>query len=158
VIPESKVEQPAVVVYEPVVSEPKVEIETAQPKPTIISEIPVPEKNDVLPIATIKPEPTTEQELQMETAKLDSIQQAQKLAEQKLMETLDKMGSNKQELENDIADLKDQRTKFNDEKDKLTAQNTQLVGEKEKLEAEKKKMDDLLAQMQEERISLQQKN
>jgi outer membrane protein OmpA-like peptidoglycan-associated protein len=154
VIPESKVEQPAVVVYEPVVSEPKVKIETAQPKPTIISEIPVPEKNDVLPIATIKPEPTTEQELQMETAKLDSIQQAQKLAEQKLMETLDKMGSNKQELENDIADLKDQRTKFNDEKDKLTAQNTQLVGEKEKLEAEKKKMDDLLAQMQEERDKL----
>lgn len=89
-----------------------------------------------------------------EKAKLDSIQQAQKIAEQKMEETLDKMGSSKLSLEKDIADLKDQRQKFSTEKDKLTAQNTQLSGEKDKLEAEKKKMDDLLAQMQAERDKL----
>ncbi|HQG37749.1 MAG TPA: OmpA family protein, partial [Chitinophagales bacterium] len=89
-----------------------------------------------------------------EKYRLDSIQQAQKLAEQKMMATLDKMGNSKQSLEKDIADLQVQRQKFNTDKDKLLAQNTQLAGEKDRLEDEKKKMDDLLSQMQTERDKL----
>ena len=92
--------------------------------------------------------------LEVEKAKLDLFQQAQKDAEKKMLESIDKMSSSKQSLETDIADLKAQQKKFSDEKEKLTAQNTQLAGEKEKLELEKKKMDELLAQMQEERDKL----
>lgn len=142
---------PAVVIYEPKNEAPKTEI------------VPIPEKmvTETIPPVTETTTPVAEQDkpysnaaIEQEKAKLDSIQQAQKKAEQKMTETLDKMGTSKQSLEKDIADLKDQRTKFNDEKDKLTAQNSQLAGENDKLEAEKKKMDDLLAQMQEERDKL----
>ena len=102
------------------------------------------------PVATSLPSTT----LDVEKNKLDSIQQAQKMAEQKMLATLDKMGSSKQSLEKDIADLQAQRQKFNIEKDKLLAQNTQLAGEKDRLEDERKKMDDLLSQMQTERDKL----
>ena len=119
-----------------------------------IQPVPAPAPENTTPVVPIQPVMTTVADMEAEKARLDSIQQAQKQAEQKMTETLDKMGSSKQSLEKDIADLKDQRTRFSDEKDKLTAQNTQLAGEKEKLELEKKKMDDLLAQMQAERDKL----
>lgn len=93
-------------------------------------------------------------DFELEKAKLDSFQQAQKAEEQKMLASIDKMGANKQTLENDIADLKAQQKKFNEENDKLTAQNSQLASEREKQAIEKKKMEDLLAQMQEERDKL----
>lgn len=97
---------------------------------------------------------STSDDLEKEKKKLEAIQEVQKLAEQRLQNTLEKMDSSKKSLESDIADLQEQRQKFSNEKEKLTAQNTQLAGEKEKLETEKKKMDDLLAQMQTERDKL----
>jgi outer membrane protein OmpA-like peptidoglycan-associated protein len=139
------------VIYEPKNETPKTEI-VPIPEKTLTETIP-PVVETTTPVAE-QDKPYSNAAIEQEKAKLDSIQQAQKAAEQKMTETLDKMGTSKQSLEKDIADLKDQRTKFNDEKDKLTAQNSQLSGEKEKLEAEKKKMDDLLAQMQEERDKL----
>lgn len=148
VMPAITLQSTSIVVDEPEKAEPKVETIVVEEKPI----------TPTIPIAGNKPiteviEPTNAA-IELEKAKLDSIQQAQKIAEQKMLETLDKMGTSKQSLEKDIIDLQDQRTKFNDEKDKLTAQNSQLTGEKEKLEAEKKKMDDLLAQMQTERDKL----
>lgn len=146
-----EVQSPAVVVYEPKSEMPKTETVPIQEKATTKN---IPVVTESTTAVTTPDMPYSDAVIEQEKAKLDSIQQAQKLAEQKMTETLDKMGTSKQSLEKDIADLKDQRTKFNDEKDKLTAQNSQLAGEKDKLEAEKKKMDDLLAQMQEERDKL----
>lgn len=89
-----------------------------------------------------------------EQRKLDSIELAQQLATKKYADLLDKLGNNKETLEKDITDLKEQRTQFANEKEKLTAANSMLVSEKEKLESDKKKMDDLISQMQQERDRL----
>ena len=108
-----------------------------------------------IPAVTAQPIATAPMiDLSAEKAKLDSLQDAQKLASQQLIATLDKMGSNKQDLEKDIADLQVQRDKVSTDKDKLAAENSELIGEKQRLELEKKKMDDLLAQMQAERDKL----
>ncbi|HRH57224.1 MAG TPA: OmpA family protein [Chitinophagales bacterium] len=146
--PASTVSSTPITTEIPVKEEPKVETILAVEKPTVVIHTPATEN------LSIEPDDTTSVDLEREKAKLDSIQSAQKAAEQKMLETLDKMGTSKQSLEKDIVDLQEQRTKFNDEKDKLTAQNSLLIGEKEKLELEKKKMDDLLSQMQAERDKL----
>lgn len=145
------VNTPAVVVYEPnkeIVTPIQPTSET--PTPIVTETAPSPE-NITQPTETVvAPIVVPTVDLEAENAKLDSIKEAQKLA----ASNLDKLGASKQDLEKDITDLQDQRTKFAQEKDKLAAQNTQLAGEKERLEAEKKQMDDLLAQMQAERDKL----
>lgn len=143
--------QPPVAISEPITEAPKTTETMVADKSVVTETIP---DNTTIAETPVQPVSIPSVDLAAEKAKLDSIQQAQKEAEKKMTETLDKMGTSKQSLEKDIADLQGQRTKFNDEKDKLTAQNSQLTGEKEKLELEKKKMDDLLAQMQTERDKL----
>ncbi len=96
----------------------------------------------------------TNYQLELEKAKLDSLQMAQKNAEKQLADMLDKMGNNKLSLEKDITDLKDKVAQFEKDKNNLTQQNTQLADEKKKLEDQKKQMDDMLALMQTERDRL----
>lgn len=142
---------PVVVMYEPKKEEPKTTtVPITEPVISDVTDVaPTPIKTTI-PTENIAPVVNPMVDMEAENARLDSIKQAQKIAAQ----NLDKLGSSKQDLEKDITDLQDQRTKFAQEKDKLAAQNSQLVGEKERLEAEKKKMDDLLAQMQAERDKL----
>jgi outer membrane protein OmpA-like peptidoglycan-associated protein len=141
---------PAVVMYEPKKEEPRTTtVPIAEPVSDVTEVVSTPIKTNI-PTENIAPVVNPMVDMVAENARLDSIKEAQKIAAQ----NLDKLGSSKQDLEKDITDLQDQRTKFAQEKDKLAAQNTQLSGEKEKLEAEKKKMDDLLAQMQAERDKL----
>ncbi len=118
--------------------------------PVSTTEVPVP-----APATTVASSaPEHSEDLSLEKAKLDSIQEAQKAASQRLTDMLDKLGSSKLDLEKDIVDLQTQRTKFTEEKDKLASQNATLESEKSRLELEKKQMDDLLAQMQAERDKL----
>ncbi len=121
--------------------------ETEKLKTPTLDIEPVRENNKVIIIPQTQQFITSTSDLEAEKTKLDSIQKVQKDVEQKMLETLDKMGTSKQLLEKDITDLQDQRIKFNDERDKLTAQNSQLSSEKEKL-------DDLILKMQIERDKL----
>lgn len=141
------------VVTTPIVNNKPIETIVVENKPTVTENIPVAQNKFINQEISATPKEDIDA-LEAQSRKLDSIQTASKLAEQRMQTTLSKMDANKQTLESDIADLQLQRNKFNDEKDKLTAQNAQLSGEKEKLELEKKQMDDLLAQMQAERDKL----
>lgn len=146
----------------PIIAEKSKEIVPEKSNPKMETIVVNDEETKIAPIqepSKIEPSKTTEwpsktATLEIEQAKLDSIKQAQQIAEKNLTTKLDKMEAGKQSLENDISELKEQRTKFNEENEKLSSQNTQLVSEKEKLELEKKRMDDLLAKMQEERDKL----
>lgn len=126
--------------------------------PVVEATVPTAHKSEAITTTPVVAENLSEPEhsvvLTDEKAKLDSIQEAQKVASQRLTDMLDKLGSSKQDLEKDIVDLQTQRSKFSEEKDKLASQNATLESEKSKLELEKKQMDDLLAQMQAERDKL----
>ena len=148
--------EPENIIATPVINTTPVETIVVENKPVIEQPVLPIENNEIAtPITPTETKDLVDiAALNAERDKLDSIQTASKLAEQRMLSTLNKMDANKQTLESDIADLQSQRNKFSEEKEKLSAQNAQLSGEKEKLELEKKQMDDLLAQMQSERDKL----